>query len=227
MKYDAIIIGGGHNGLTTAAFLGKAGRKVVVLERRECPGGLAALEEFHPGFKTPGLLHDTRGVRQRVAEALQLERHGLKWRNEEVPAFLPQGKGRGLLLYRDPIRAQTEIAAYSPHDAEKYSAWRGFIRRIQGFLVRLQDEPAPELGAQSLGDLWELARKALALRRLPEKDMLEFLRIGPMCVADWLNEWFETKLLKAGLAGQSVLGTWLGPWSAGTVVTLLLQESMA
>src|SRR5947208_542965 len=100
MPYDVIVIGGGPNGLTAAGLLAKAGRKVVVLERREILGGVAALEEFHPGYKVPGLLHDTAGVRRGVAETLQLERHGLSWRADEVPVYFPQQQGHGLLLHR-------------------------------------------------------------------------------------------------------------------------------
>ena len=224
MRYDAIVIGAGTNGLTAAGLLAKAGRKVVLLERRDRLGGLGALEEFHPGFLTPGLLHDTAGVRRRVADALQLERHGLKWRPDETPVFAPEESGRGLLLFRDPARAAAEIANHSSRDVDRYAHWRGFLDRIRGFVLRILEEPAPPVSARGLGQMWELASKAIALKRLPDKDLREFLRIGPMCAADWLNEWFESPLLKAALAGPAVSGSWMGPWSAGTVVTLLLQE---
>jgi len=191
MRYDVIVIGGGHNGLTTAALLGKAGRKVLLLERRSVLGGLAALEEFHPGFRTPGVLHDTSGIRRGVADALRLEVHGLKWRAEEVPVFTPQEEGSGLLLYRSAERAGVEIRGHSPRDAERYAAWRGFIERIRPMVSRLQNEPAPALGAKSAGDWWDLARMGLAFKRLAPADLHDFLRIGPMCIADWLNEWFE------------------------------------
>jgi phytoene dehydrogenase-like protein len=227
MGYDFIVIGGGHNGLVAAGLLARSGRRVLVLERREILGGMGALEEFHPGYRTPGLLHDTSSFRRPVAEKLQLERHGLQWRDDEVPAYLPQESGRGLLLYRDPSRAEAEISAFSRKDAESYKSWRGFLGRIRGLLAQIQDEPAPRLGVHGAGDLWDFARRGLALRRLSEKEMLEFLRILPMCVGDYLGERFETHLLKAGLAGPPVAGTWLGPWSAGTVANLLLQESAA
>ena len=227
MRYDVIVIGGGHNGLTTAALLGNAGRKVLLLERRSVLGGLAALEEFHPGFRTPGVLHDTSGIRRGVADALRLEVHGLKWRAEEVPVFTPQEERSGLLLYRSAERAGVEIRGHSPRDAERYAAWRGFIERIRPMVSRLQNEPAPALGAKSAGDWWDLVRMGLAFKRLAPADLHDFLRIGPMCIADWLNEWFETQVLKAALAGPAIAGTWMGPWSAGTVVTLLLQECAA
>ena len=227
MEYDVIVIGGGHNSLTAAGLLGKAGRKVLVLEARGVLGGLAALEEFHPGYRSPGVLHDTACVRRGVADALSLERHGLRFRSDEVPTYLCQHGGGGLLLFRDAAAGAPEIRNFSRADADRYPEFRAFLDRIRPFFQRLTDQPAPELQELSLGHLFELAGSALALRRLAEKDMLEVLRIGPMCIADWLNEWFEGKLLKAGIAHQAVIGSWLGPWSAGSVVTFLLGELSA
>jgi len=224
MGYDVIVIGAGHNGLSAAGLLAKGGRKVLVLERRDRTGGIAALEEFHPGYRAPGLLQETASVRRHVVDALQLKRHGLTFRREEVPVYLPQSDGAGLLLVRDPTSAAAEIGRLSQKDAGRYAAFRAFLDRIRDFFLRVTDRPAPDLRSANLGHLFELAGSALAFRRLPKKDMLEVLRIGPMCVADWLNEWFETKLLKAGLAQPAILGNWLGPWSAGTVATFLLSE---
>ena len=227
MGYDVIVIGGGHNGLTAAGLLAKAGRKVLLLERRDRLGGLCSPEEFHPGYKVPGVLHDTASVRPQVVDALQLERHGLSLRSEEVPTYLPKLNASGLLLYRDPTLAAAEIGRISAKDAQSYADFRAFLARVQGFFRRITEQRAPDLKNMSLGHLFEIAGSALALRRLPEKDLLEVLRIGPMSVADWLNEWFETSLLKAGLAHQAVSGNWLGPWSSGTVVTFLLSEISA
>jgi phytoene dehydrogenase-like protein len=227
MGYDVIVIGGGHNGLTAAGLLAKAGRKVLVLERRDRVGGLCAPEEFHPGYRMPGVLHDTASVRPHVLDALQLERHGLSLRSEELPVYLPKLDTPGLLLFRDPALAAVEIRSFSTKDAQRYAEFRGFLSRVQGFFQRITDQRAPDLKDLSLGHLFEIAGSALALRRLPERDLLEVLRIGPMSIADWLNEWFETSFLKAGLAHQAISGNWLGPWSSGTVVTFLLSELSA
>jgi len=227
MGYDAIVIGAGHNGLTAAGLLAKAGRKVLVLERRDRVGGLCAWEEFHPGYRVPGILHDTASVRPHVVDALQLERHGLALRSEELPVYLPKLNTPGLLLFRDPALAAVEIRTFSTKDAQRYTDFRAFLSRVQGFFRRITEQRAPDLKDLSLGHLFEIAGSALALRRLPEKDLLDVLRIGPMSIADWLNEWFETGLLKAGLAHQAISGNWLGPWSSGTVVTFLLSELSA
>jgi phytoene dehydrogenase-like protein len=227
MGYDVIVIGGGHNGLTAAGLLAKAGRKVLVLERRDRVGGLCAAEEFHPGYRVPGILHDSASVRPHVIDALQLEHHGLSLRSEELPVYLPKLNNPGLLLFRDSALAAVEIRNFSTKDAQRYAEFRGFLSRVQGFFRRITDQRAPDLKDLSLGHLFEIAGSALALRRLPEKDLMEVLRIGPMSIADWLNEWFETSLLKAGLAQPAISGNWLGPWSSGTVVTFLLSELSA
>lgn len=227
MKYDVVVIGGGHNGLTTAAYLAKAGRKVLLLEQRDRLGGLAALEEFHPGYKTPGLLHDTSGLRSWVVEELDLQRYGLIWLPAPPPVFAPQQAGQGLLLFHDPIEADAELKAFSARDTQRYRDYRAFIERIRGFINEVMNERPPDIMADGLGELWRLLRTGVNLRRLGDRDMVELVRIAPMCLADWLNEWFETGLLKALLAGPALTGMFTGPWSAGTTATLLLHECTA
>ena len=225
-RYDIIVIGAGHNGLTTAALLAKAGRTVLALEGRDQVGGLAASEEFHPGYRTPGVLHDTSRVRPWVVEELGLRRHGLRFRPEPLPTLLPEREGDGILLFRDPDKAAEELSRRSMADAEGYREFRRFLDRIKPAFLRLFDRPPLELFDTGLGDLARLGRTALSLRLLGKKDMMEVLRIAPMCVADWLNESFETDLLKAGLAAPALDGAWAAPWSPGTSATLLMTEAL-
>ena len=225
--YDVIVIGAGHNGLTAAALLGKMGRKVMVLERRSIIGGLAAGEEFHPGYHTAGLLHDTCQVRARIVRALDLKSHGLEIRSKRTPVLALDLEGRGILLGDKDRRAAKEIGSYSSEDAGQYRKYRKFIRRVAGVVNRIFDELPPPAASPDSRSLWELLKTGLALRRLGKKTMLELLRIAPMSAADWLNEWFETGCLKAALANAGLGGNFVGPWSPGSAFNLLLWECAA
>jgi len=247
-KYDAIIIGGGHNGLTTAVLLAKKGKKVILLEKRNILGGMAAGEEFHPseiassvrfhgvnpGYRTTGLLHDTSGVRQSVIKALQLEKYGLKISSERAAFALLSKEGQDITISSNTKETAESIERFSKKDAAAYIEYRDFIDRISGFFGKLLNEIPPDIiGCQvetpdtTLKQLWVLAKKGLALRLLGKRTMLELLRAAPMCVADFLNERFETDFLKAGIAAPAIYGSFTGPWSAGNTLNLLLWECTA
>jgi phytoene dehydrogenase-like protein len=226
-KYDVVVIGAGHNGLTAAALLAKKGRTVIIVERREIVGGLAAGHEFHPGYWSTGVLHDTTGVRRWVVEGLALEEHGLAFHPAPPPVFVPERDGSGLLLWRDPDAAAEELSRHSAQDGDRYREYRAFLHRITPVMRRLLDRPPPEIFEPRFGDLLDLGRSALALRMLGKRDMMEVLRIVPMCVADYLGEWFDTELVKAALAGPAIYSTWTGPWSPGSNLNLLLDESQS
>ena len=219
--YDVFIIGAGHNGLTTAALLTKQGRNVLVLERRSTIGGLAVGEEFHAGYQTDGVLHDSGQVRARVVKSLDLKSHGLEILPGR-PSFLAlDPRDRGMLLGNKERRTANEIHFYSPEDARQYRRYRKFIRQVAGVVNRIFDELPPAVDSSGGRTLWDLFKTGFALRRLGKTTMLELMRIAPMSVADWLNEWFENSHLKAALAGACLTGTFAGPWSPGTAFNLL------
>lgn len=225
--YDVIVIGAGHNGLTTAALLAKQSRNVLVLERRSTIGGLAAGEEFHAGYQTGGVLHDSGQVRARVVKSLDLKSHGLEILPGR-PSFLAlDPRDRGMLLGNKERRTANEINFYSPEDARQYRRYRKFIRQVAGVVNRIFDELPPAIGSSDGRTLWDLFKTGFALRRLGKTTMLELMRIAPMSVADWLNEWFDNSHLKAALAGACLTGTFAGPWSPGTAFNLLLWECSA
>lgn len=227
-QHDVIVIGGGHNGLTAAGLLAGRGRKVLLLERSAVLGGLAAGDEFHPGFTSVGPLHETSALRPAVVGRLDLAREGLEW-TAEPPAVLapqPAGEGPGLLLHHDPDRAVGEIEAHSSADARHYGDYRAFLGRIGPVLTGLLDAEPPSINGSPASQGALLAR-GVALRRLGRRDMMELLRIGPMCVADWLGEWFQAQPLRCALALPAVAGTRTGPWSPGTAANLLRHEVMA
>ncbi|MGD9054583.1 MAG: NAD(P)/FAD-dependent oxidoreductase [Desulfobacterales bacterium] len=225
--YDVVVIGAGHNGLTAAALLAKQGRKVLVLERRSTIGGLAAGEEFHPGYHTAGVLHDSGQVRAQVVRSLDLKSHGLEIRPGR-PSFLAlDPEDRGMLLSHKERRSAKEIHFYSPEDAKQYRQYYKFIRRVAGVVNRIFNQLPPATDSPNGRTLWDLFTTGFALRRLGKSTMLDLMRIAPMCVADWLNEWFDNNRLKAALAGTGLSGNFAGPWSPGSAFNLLVWECTA
>jgi phytoene dehydrogenase-like protein len=225
-KYDIIVIGGGHNGLTTAVILAKKGLKVLVVEKRNVLGGIAAGEEFHPGYSTTGLLHDTSGVRPEVVKNLQLEKHGLKIDNHRADVTILSNDGRSVVVQSNENATAEAISKFSENDAEAYKAYRKFLKRISKVINDLMDTPPPNIDVENLtmASLVVLAKKGLMLKGLGKKTMMELLKVMPMCVADFLNEKFETDFLKAGLAAPALYGSYAGPWSGYSTINLLLWE---
>lgn len=222
-SYDIIVVGGGHNGLTAAALLAKAGRKVLLLERRPFVGGLAAEEEFHPGYRSAGLLHDTSAVRRKIVQSLGLERHGLRMR-VSAPDVVALGEQSSLVLSGDAAESAASIGQLSQADAEAYGRYREFLDGIRPAVQPLMDDHPLDLVGDPMAEPWSLLTRALRLRRLGRRRMMELLRLPTMCMSDWLNEWFESDLLKAALALPALAGTFLGPRSPGGNANLLLRE---
>ena len=224
-SYDVIVIGGGHNGLTTASLLSSAAKRVLVLEKREKLGGVAVSEEFHPGYKTAGLLHDTSCVRPDLIKRLNLRKYGLRTSGHRAPVSLLSDEGAAITLCSDVDESANSISRFSDGDALAYREYRSLIDSLSGWIGRLSNEPQPDLMNLRFAHLGQLFRKGLGLRTLGRKNMLELLKILPMCVADFLDERFETDFLKAGMALPAILGSFNGPWSSYTTLNLLLWES--
>ncbi len=225
-KYDVIVIGGGHNGLTTATILANKGKKVLVVEKRDILGGIAAGEEFHPGYSTTGLLHDTSGVRPQVIKNLQLEKHGLVIENNRTAVTILSKDGNNINIQADVNATAAAIGKYSENDAKSYKEYQKFLTKISKVINDLMDNPPPNIDVKNLtmASLVVLAKKGLKLKGLGNKTMMELLKVAPMCAADFLNEKFETDFLKAGLAAPALYGSYAGPWSAYSTINLLLWE---
>lgn len=226
-SYDAIIIGGGHNGLVTAAYLGKAGLKVLVLERRPEVGGGAATEEAHPGFKYASCAHSCGLLHPQVRKDLELAKHGVELVPLNPVLFAPSTDGRALTFWNDPRRTQQEIECFSKIDAEKFPAFSSTLGKLSELLRELLKMTPPDLDGVGGAELVDLLKFALRFRRLGKKEMFRALRMLPASVADFLNEWFETDLLKGAIAGGGILGTFMGPRAQGTSLVLLYSQPAA
>ncbi len=215
-KFDAIIIGAGHNGLVTAAYLAKAGRKVLVIERRSVVGGIAVSEEIYPGFTYSTCAHLGGSLSRQVSQDLELDKHGLKILPLNPLVFAPLPDGKSLLIPRAPAAIAGAIGGFSKSDAAKFAAFSETTGKLVRSLKILIGTPMPNGTARPGSNFSELGGVAWKLHRLGSRDLQEFLRVVPMSAADFLNEWFETEVLKAALAGTGLLGAFVGPRQQGT-----------
>jgi phytoene dehydrogenase-like protein len=222
---DVVIIGGGHNGLVTAFYLAKAGFKPLVLERRPQPGGAAITAEFHPGFRGSILAHTAGPIRPDIVRDMQLERHGLKLITPDVSVVSLSPDGRALVLYNDVRKSSDEIGKFSKKDAARYPEFQESLAKIGKVIGEALALAPPNIDDPSKGDLWGMLQTGRAIRKLGKKDMYRLLRWGPMAVADLVAEYFETELLRATIAARGIFGTFLGPWSAGSSLVLLLRAA--
>jgi len=222
---DIVIIGGGHNGLITAFYLAKAGYKPLVLERRPQVGGAAITDEFHPGFRCSTLAHTAGPIRPDIVRDLKLEKHGLRLITPEVSVTALTPDGRALSLYQDARKSAQEVAAFSQKDAAKYPEFQESLGKMGRVIGEALATPPPNIDHPSSGDLWGMLKTGRAIRNLGKKDMYRLLRWGPMAVADLAAEYFETELLRAVVAARGLFGTFLGPWSAGSALVLLIRAA--
>ncbi len=221
--YDAIVIGGGHNGLVTAAYLGRAGLRTVVLERRDTVGGAAATSELAPGARVPTLAHTVGRLRPSVVRELGLKRHGLSLVGPDVRAFVPGSDGGSITLWSDPARTAEGLRARSAKDAEAYTGFDRLVRSLSGFLGEIAARTPPDIESPGLGDAIAGLQLGRVFRGLGKRDGRTITRVLPMAVADFVAEWFETDALQAALAWRGIQYTAMGPWSAGTTAVLLAE----
>ncbi|OFW19991.1 MAG: hypothetical protein A3H97_22520 [Acidobacteria bacterium RIFCSPLOWO2_02_FULL_65_29] len=220
-KRDVVVVGGGHNGLVCAAFLAKGGLEPLVLERAERVGGCAQTTEIAPGFRVSTLAHRA-AIDPAIVRALDLERHGLRPIRPAALASAPSSDGRALTLWTDAARAARDVAAFSARDAERFPEFLRSVAAVSGVLRGVLSAVPPSIDRPGAGDLLHLVRTGRRFRALGRADAYRLLRWLPMSVGDFTREWFDSEPLCATVAAGGVLGSLLGPRSAGSAAILLL-----
>ena len=217
---DVIVVGGGHNALVTAAYLAKAGRRTLVLERRDHVGGAAETAELD-GVRVPRLADTVGRIRPSVVKDLDLRSHGLRLAAPDVRVFAPQPDGRAITLWSEQARTVAGLRDWSGHDADSYPDFDRLVRSLGRFLAELAAETPPDIKAPGIGDALTGLKLGRTFRGLGKHDSHTILRVLPMAVADFVAEAFETDALRAAIAWRGVRSSFLGPWSAGSTAILL------
>ena len=220
MRYDAIVIGGGHNGLTCAAYLARAGRKVMVLERRHVLGGAAVTEEVFPGYKFSVASYVVSLLRPEIIRDLDLPRHGM----ELLPldgTFTPMLNGDYLWRVNDHHKTRREIARHSRLDAEAYDEYGKAMIEMGRFAKPILAMTPPDPTSLDPRGLLELLAIGKRFRAMRHHDRVNQIQLLTMSAVDFLDQWFETDVLKATMSASGIIGTFLGVRSPGTAYVLL------
>jgi len=220
VKYDAIIVGGGHNGLVCAAYLARAGKKVVVLERRERIGGAALSEEVFPGFRFSVFSYVVSLLRSEIIRELELPRHGLHILPLES-TLTPLPGGDYLAQWNDHDQNRRELARHSPRDAEAYDEFGRELHLMARAIKPMLAMAPPDPASLAPGNLLELAKLRRYFRDLGSAKFHALHRLLTLSSADYLDRWFECEALKATKSASGIIGTMLGPRSPGTAYVLL------
>jgi phytoene dehydrogenase-like protein len=219
-RYDAIIVGGGHNGLVCAAYLARAGRRVLVVERRHVLGGAAVTEELYPGFRFSVCSYVVSLFRPHIIRELELAKHGM----ELIPlecSFLPLPDGDSLCRWADRHETRREISRFSPKDAEIYPEFGQAMTKMSHFVKAIIDAPAPDPTSLRPSQLSRLLRLGRKFKSLGPELMHLHTQLLTMSSVDYLDLWFESPVLKAPMSVSGIIGTFLGVRSPGTAYVLL------
>jgi phytoene dehydrogenase-like protein len=223
VSHDAIVVGGGHNGLTAAAYLARAGLDVCVLERRDVLGGACVTEELWPGYRVSRASYVVSMLQPKVVADLRLREHGY----EPIPldpAYATVADGTPVFFHGDDAAAQTSIARISPQDAAVYPEFMALLERAASFIRPLMLRPPPDVGSRHPADLASLVTWAGRSAGLSRARLHELYRLMTMSVGDLLDDWFEHDALKGCIASTGVVGVWAGPRTPGTAYNLLHHQ---
>ena len=214
--YDVIIVGGGHNGLVAAGYLARAGRRVLVLERRHTVGGAAVSEQpFGPDFTVTSLSYVVSLLPEAMVRDLRLAEHGYHV-YPQGPYFAPRADGRHLTLADDPAARRAEIGKFSARDADAYERWEEWLAGLGALVGPLLHQIPPKLGSKRPKALTEQAALLAQLRKVDVRAAFDLTRLFTASIADLVEERFESDAMRGLLSVSGVIGTWAGPRSAGT-----------
>jgi phytoene dehydrogenase-like protein len=221
--YDAIVVGGGHNGLVNGAYLARAGLKTLIIERRQLVGGAAITEELYPGFSFTTFSYALSLLRPDIIHELELTKHGF------MPllmssTFAPMENGDYLWLGQDHDQNLKEIARHSQHDADAYEQYSHDMEMVCRAIKPLLDAPPPDLFSDDPEELLALASLGSRFRRLDKRVLHNVVRLLTGSAADFLDDYFESDILKGYLASSSIIGTKVGPRSQGSGLVLLYHS---
>lgn len=219
-KYDAIIVGGGHNGLVCGAYLAKAGKRVLILERRHVLGGAAVSEEVFPGFTFSVCSYVVSLFRPHIIRDLELAKHGFQLIPLEC-SLLPLPDGDSLVRWSDPELTRREVSRFSKKDAEIYPEFGLAMKKMAHFVKTIIDNPAPEPASLNPSALMQLLRMGNHLRKADEDLGYLHYKLLTMSAVDFLDQWFESEILKGPMSVSGIIGTFLGVRSPGTAYVLL------
>ena len=219
--FDAIIIGGGHNGLVTAAYLARAGLNVIVLERREVIGGACVTEEVWPGYKVSTLSYLCSLLQPKIINDLELHRFGYHLYPKDPSFFTAFPDGRHLFFWQDMAATQSELAKFSKRDAEIYPDYERQLARLAEWVEGLLMTTPPNIVRRKLSDMIGLGRLGLEALRFRDPEIVHLVRIMTQSVRAYLDERFESEHIKATLATDGVIGTNGGPSTPGTAYIML------
>jgi len=219
-EYDAIVVGGGHNGLTTAAYLARAGKRTLVLERRPILGGACVTEEVWPGARVSRCSYVVSMLQSKVVSDLRLKEFGYEAHPLD-PAYAAMTEDGPIFFFNEVERTVESIRKFSPRDADRYEAFEDLLERTASFLRPMLLREPPALGSKSPGDVASLIREGARLAGLTKRDVNDLIRIFTMSVGDLLDDWFEHDALKGSIASTGVVGVWAGPRTPGTAYNLL------
>ena len=219
-SYDAIVVGGGHNGLTTTAYLARAGLRVLCLERRDILGGACVTEELWPGARVSRCSYVVSMLQPKIVSDLELERFGYRAIPLD-PAYVSLTEEGPIFFFNEVENTAKSIARYSSKDAEAYPKFEELMDRAARFVKPMMLREAPAVGSKSPGDLAALLREAGRLAGFSKREVHELVRVFTMSVGDLLDDYFELDGLKGSTASSGEVGVWAGPRTPGTAYNLL------